>query len=449
MPVHVVTNNGPDPLPAAACGADLCLRWEGPGRNALRNLAPLTALLAAEPPPLAADLLDIATAVYLADIGVLRGRNEDWVRNLDLTIAVREPSFWREHAGDLSHLLYVLTRDGISFNFQLASGSGTAHAATAIAQPFSADCVSLLSGGLDSLAGAVMLLRTVRRPLLVAHQSGNPTVRAAQNDVLAMLERLGGGQFAFAGTQVTAGGRSASALPFPAPGAREPSQRSRSLLYLALAVFAASTQGLREVYCFENGLLTVALPLSSARVGGLSTRSTHPRVIALANRLCQAADLGCEILNPFTYQTKAELIRDILRPALGPLEIQKTVSCWAAGRRSRQCGGCVACLVRRFAMLAAGLPDEAYEVDVLRHPARYVGTEAYTNLVDLLGQCAEFLRRDDLELLALWPELLDLQAAAVSLTDVLAMYRRYAAEVQGVVEAHFPEAAALLHSADR
>lgn len=449
MPVHVVTNNGSDPLPAAARGADLCLRWDGPGRNALRNLGPLAALLPAEPPPLAADLLDIATAVYLADIGVPRGRNEDWVRNLDLTIQVREPSFWREHAGDLSHLLYVLTRDGVSFSFLPAGvGSGEGGPAAA-AEPFAADCVSLLSGGLDSLAGAVMLLRTGRRPLFVAHQSGNPTVRAAQSDVAAMLAGLGAEQFAFGGAQVCAGGRSAAALPFPAPGDREPSQRSRSLLYLSLAVLAASAQGLREVYCFENGLLTVAAPLSSARVGGLSTRSTHPRVLALVSRLCQQADLGCEVLNPFTYQTKAELIRDILRPALGPLEIQKTVSCWAAGRRSRQCGGCVACLVRRFAMLAAGLPDEAYEVDVLARPSACVGTDAYANLVDILGQCAEFLRRDELELLSLWPELLDLQAAAVSLTDVLAMYRRYATEVQSVVETHFPEAAALLQSLDR
>ena len=49
-------------------------------------------------------------------------------------------------------------------------------------------------------------------------------------------------------------------------------------------------------------------------------------------------------------------------------------------------------------MLAAGLPDEAYAVDVLARPAAYVGTEAYTNLMDLLSHAAEFLRRDDLEL---------------------------------------------------
>ena len=98
-------------------------------------------------------------------------------------------------------------------------------------------------------------------------------------------------------------------------------------------------------------------------------------------------------------------------------------------------------------MLAAGLPDEAYEVDVLGRPASHIGTDAYANLVDLLSQCAEFLRRDDLELLTLWPELLDLQSTAVSLPDVLAMYRRYAAEVEAVVGHHFPEAAVMLDRA--
>lgn len=437
MAVRVVAlAEGANPLPPA----DLILRWDGPERNALRQVSALRELLPAAPAPLAEDLLDIATTVYLADVGVARGHNEDWVRSLALTVPVREPAFWQEQGPALSQLLYVLTRDSFRFEFvscaaaeqPTATGGGTA------------DCVSLLSGGLDSLAGAVLLLRTGRQPLFVSHESGNPTIKSAQKTVRGTLEKLAPGRVFQAGTRLTAGGRGAAALPFAPPTRREPSQRSRSFLYMSLAVLAANAVGTPEAFACENGILTVAVPLAGSRVGGMSTRSTHPRVLALMSDLCQRADLGCALLNPFLYQTKAELLRDVLRPVLAPADIQRTVSCWAAGRQSRQCGGCVACLVRRFAMLAAGLPDEAYALDLLATPQRYVGTDAYTNLVDLLSQVADFLRRDDGELLALWPELLDLQATPVSLADVLAMYRRYAAEVQGVVEAHFPAAADLL-----
>jgi hypothetical protein len=432
--------------PAAWPAADLHLQWEGPQRNAQRGEAGLRALLPSLPAPLAEDLLDLAASVYLTDIAVPRGRNEDWVRHLHLQVPVREPDFWQQAAEDLSHLLYVLTRDSFQFSFAPLTTASVGEVPV-VAAGAGADCVSLLSGGIDSLAGAVLLLRTGRRPLFVSHQSGNPTIAASQSAVRGMLEKLAPGAFSGSGVRLTAGGRGASRLPFPPAAEREPSQRSRAFLFMSLGILGASGSGAHDVYAFENGILTIALPLAASRIGGLSTRSTHPRVMSLLTHLCRRADLGCQILNPFVYQTKAEIIRDVLRPALSLFEIQQTVSCWAAGRRSRQCGGCVACLVRRFSMLAAGLPDEAYERDLLSCPNDYLGTDAYTNLIDLLTQSAEFLRHTDEELVTQMPELLDLSGLGLSLTDVLDLYRRHAREVRQVATAHFPHVAALLDQA--
>ncbi len=414
------------------------LAWEGPQRNVLRNLRDLYRLLPRRPSPLAEDLLDLATVVYCADIGVPRGRNEEWVRRLELLTPVRQPDFWQARADDLSYLLYVLTRDSFRFTFAPRSAEATDEAAGEA--PFAADAVCLLSGGIDSLAGAAMLLRTGRRPLLVCHQSGNPTIFAAQGHVAPALAGLAPGQSALAGVRLQAEGRGEG---FPT-AEREPSQRSRAFLFMVLALVAADALGVDEAYIAENGILTMALPLSEARVGGLSTRSTHPKVIALLNALARQCGLSGALTNPFLYQTKAEIIRDILRPALPPFEIQKTVSCWAAGRQHRQCGGCVACLVRRLAMLAAGLPDEAYELDVLGDPAGARGTDAYANLVDLLSLCADFLIQPDAMLLAQSPELLDGGAGGVSLPETLGLYRRFGHEVRQVVQEHFPAAAKLM-----
>jgi hypothetical protein len=289
-----------------------------------------------------------------------------------------------------------------------------------------------------------MLLKTGRRPMFVGHQSGNPAIRSAQTGVMDMLEPLAPGAGHLAQVALQGGGNGNAAFGFPPPEQREPSQRSRSFLFMSLAVAAAEGQGAAEAFIFENGILTMALPLSEARVGGMSTRSTHPRIIALMNQLCGSLGLPCELINPFVYQTKAEIIRDILRPALSPFDIQRTLSCWAAGRSSRQCGGCIACLVRRVSMLAAGLPDEAYEVDVLGDPSRYVGTDAYANMVDLLGLCARYRALGDAALLQASPELLDLAATGLTIPEVIALYRRFAGEVGDVVAEHFPLVAPLM-----
>lgn len=428
-------------LPAQA-EADLCLCWEGPGRNASRNLTHLLETLPHPLPPLAQDLLDVATTVYLADVAAVRGRNEHWIRDLHLTIPVREPRFWEEVTDHLTHLLYVLTRDRVQFAFT-ARENGGEDPVTGTA-PFAADCVSLLSGGVDSLAGAVMLLKTGRQPLFVGHNSGNPTIRKTQAAVRGCLQGVPAAGMRFAEVGLHGGANGRPEHLFPPAQQREPSQRSRSFLFMSLAVAAAVGQGAAEAFIFENGILTMALPLSEGRVGGMSTRSTHPKTVALMNQLCQRAQFSCQLLNPLVYQTKAEIIRDVLRPSLSPFDIQRTVSCWATGRSSRQCGGCIACLIRRFAMLAAGLPDEAYEIDLLGRPTDYVGTDGYANLMDLLGQALRFAEDDDRKLLFACPELLDLPGVGISVPETIGMYRRHAQQVLGVVDEHFPAVAALL-----
>ncbi|MGE5530968.1 MAG: hypothetical protein ACM3VW_02465, partial [Bacteroidota bacterium] len=77
-------------------------------------------------------------------------------------------------------------------------------------------------------------------------------------------------------------------------------------------------------------------------------------------------------------------------------------------------------------------------------PKRYVGTDAYSNMIDLLGMSASFTSASDVELLQRCPELLDLPAAGLSVRDVIEMYRRFAEEVRSVISSHFPQVAPLM-----
>lgn len=420
--------------------------WASDSRNCLLATAPLGAAAVVRPSAVAEDLLDIAAAVYLADIAVPRGIHEEWVRKIEVVVPVRRPDVWQAVRADLIHLLYTLTRDAliVEFTDRKPPDRGWSEPAGI---PAAVDCICMLSGGLDSFAGAVSLLRSGRRPLLVSHQSGNPAVATVQEGVVRTLEQLWPGQAVWAPVRIAPDAHSSSARPYPGPDSREPSRRARSFLFMALGAVAAQMAGVSEVFLCENGVLTSALPMSPARIGSLSTRSTHPNAIKLLLEVLERAGLPCTISNPFAHQTKGEVVRTFLKPVLAPAQIAATVSCWSAGRHNRQCGGCVPCLLRRFALLSAGLPDEAYLWDLLSDPAPFRGTEAYGNLMDLLSQAAQFLGHTDVDLLLQYPHFLDLVSAGVDPHDTVKTMRRHAAEVHAVCATRFPRAMQVLEDA--
>ena len=95
-------------------------------------------------------------------------------------------------------------------------------------------------------------------------------------------------------------------------------------------------------------------------------------------------------------------------------------------------------------MLAAGLPDEAYEMDLLGAPTAYKGTDAYVNLADLLGYALELRASPYEKVLQRAPNLLDMQDCQISLPDVVATLKRFSNEVLEVVREYFPECEKLI-----
>jgi len=413
-----------------ARGFDRLVDLRPPGRNFALDAGRLARQLRCTIPPRLQDLIEIAATVYGADLALKRGENEQWVRSIFCLIPVRDADFWRSIEPQLAEFLYVLSHDSFEFEFparaERAEGPGDILPDDAL-QGF--DCVALLSGGIDSFSGATALLATGRTPLFVAHRPQNALVAAAQEHVRECLEARFGRRVEVVVDRSGPVRPEGAAQPFPPPEAREPSQRTRSFLYLSLAAVACRAADVRQLICPENGVLAINPPLTEARVGGNSTAGARPRALAQFADLLAAAGLPVEVENPFIYQTKGQLIRDVLRPQFSARQIQGTVSCWMAGRASRPCGGCVPCLVRTVAMQAAGLPAEAHVVDPLG-PEQMAGrhTDARANLVDLISLARRVSRLADAELLREYPVLLDLPPA-VNVGEAIGMLRRFADEV--------------------
>ncbi len=440
--IHGSPGRAPEAAPAG--DADLLIAWAGERANVSARMDGLRAQGDAPLPDAAEDLLDIAIAIYAADIAVMRGEREDWPREIELAVPVRQVDLWDELAPDMHRLTYELARDQFHLIFYESDREPRRDCADGARGRFEPDCVSMLSGGLDSLAGAVMLLETGRRPAWAIHRSGNPAVRTSQKAVLRALEAHWPGRSVARPCGVEPAPRGETALPYPPPEEREPSRRCRSLLFMALALAIAEAIGVREVFVPENGVLTAGLPFAASRAGSMSTHSTHPAALKLMNEIAQRAGLMGRLTNPFVYQTKSELIRDILAPNLSISEIQSTASCWAVGRANRQCGGCIPCLLRQIGMAWAELPPEAHMVDPLTRPSDYVGTDAYGNVVDMLRQAERASRMSEAEMLVAQPELLSLHTAGVDIDAVAAMLKRHAGQTLRVVRDRYPEAAGLI-----
>ena len=436
-PVRVILATG---LPPGALalhpgfeGADLTLSFAGRRRNVIFDPGRLVKLLGCDLPDRLWDLLEIALTVYVADIAFPRGENEDWVRHTSLLVPVREVELWREIEPQLAEFLYVLSHDSYAFEF-VGRAEGQRPTAQAEKRRTNHDCVALLSGGIDSFAGATMLLATGRQPLFVAHRAQNPAIVTAQERVRKALARRFEREVELAAVSCGPVKSTDTEYPYPPPEQRETSQRTRSFFFLSLGAVACHAVGAKVLFCPENGVLALNLPLTEARVGGYSTASTRPRTLARFAKLLAALGVEVRVDNPFVYQTKAQLTRDVLRPHFSTAEIQSAVSCWMAGRSARPCGGCVPCLIRAITMEIAGLPREAHMIDPLTTGST-TGPEsaARANLVDLLTFTHRFRSLDDDELLRAYPVLLELPPE-VSIRAAVAMLRRFAEEATAVLE---------------
>lgn len=298
-----------------------------------------------EPTVRAWDFATIACAVDAADKAIPRRRSADgWTRMVDLTVHLIEPAPWTAEAARLSSLLRFLTGDFWTLRFLPGGMEAPAARRT---QTRDADCVCLLSGGVDSLVGAIDQTAAGRTPLFVSH-----IVRGGRADQEEFARALGGAerhlQWSFAVKH---------------SGEGEKSTRARSIVFFAFAALAASAvrrsvSNPVEVVVPENGFISLNVPLGPGRLGSLSTKTTHPVYMSGIQSLWRAVGMGVELSFPYRDKTKGELLQECADPNRLLELVGKSTSCGKYQRHNlTHCGECLPCLVRRAAFLHAGIAD--------------------------------------------------------------------------------------------
>ncbi len=323
-------------------------------------------------PPAAVDLVRVAATALIADRRTPRGRRG--LRELQLTVHVTDPAAWTAAARATADLLGFLTGD--QWILEVLPDRHHHQPADPNAPP-GVDQVLLLSGGLDSFCGAILVLTELAPAsaatagavglVFVAYRD-SPVVAAAQRRVSSWITTTLSPTFTLEPRRIS-----------QAEPKAEPSERSRSLLFAALGIATAAGRRAARLQVPENGWTSLNPPLRANRGGWLSTRSTHPQTFALLAGVLERLGLAVEVVNPYGWHTKGELVRaaaEVAGPAF-PAGIAGTLSCakldgrlYRGGHPGLNCGLCVACLVRRAAIRAAGVPDHTeYLADRLTGPA--------------------------------------------------------------------------------
>lgn len=330
--------------------------------------------------PKAWDLLSLALAIVSADLAGHRSRSPDgWTREFNLTVSVVDHTFWNANVAIVEKLLAFLTTD----RWELRFIEGGFLSAPERSPKFpEEDCVVLLSGGLDSYVGAVDLVSGGYKPFAVSQ-----IVRGDGEKQRWFANHIGGGLQHF---QLNHN------VEMPDPES-PPSQRARSIIFIAYGVFVATTlaryhTGEVPLYVCENGFISINPPLTGGRLGSLSTRTTHPVVISLLQQLLDASELRVRIVNPYKFKTKGEMLRECVNQSLLETNAFKTTSCGRFKQFGyKHSGRCVPCLVRRAAFHSWKRKDSTkYEYENLaKNDENHSGFDDVRSALIGIAECRE------------------------------------------------------------
>ncbi|MES2981140.1 MAG: Qat anti-phage system QueC-like protein QatC [Verrucomicrobiota bacterium] len=290
------------------------------------------------------DFCTLAIAVAAADEAVPRKKSADgWTRQIEIEVALSHPAIWKPYLESLEETFRFLTGD--FWRIRVTTG-GLEPPTPPKRLDYDGSCVSLLSGGLDSLVGAIDLCVDGEKPIFLSKIVNGDSDKQTE---IAKALKTGKRHLQWSH-------KSRSTLP------GDDQTRGRSIVFLAYAVLAsaaitAKAGERKRIIVPENGFISLNVPLSPGRIGSHSTKTTHPVYLDGLERVLNSLKINVEFVRPYQFTTKGEMLIECKDQGLLKKLMGNTTSCGRFGRTKTHCGRCVPCLVRRSAFFARKVQD--------------------------------------------------------------------------------------------
>ncbi|NET01127.1 MAG: hypothetical protein F6K61_11250 [Sphaerospermopsis sp. SIO1G1] len=306
-----------------------------------------------ELPPIIADIIDLAVAIYTSDRLApqnLTGKQ----RRFNVILPVRHPELLSAEPflSKLDDLLKWTTDSEWVFDFQkrIAPQRIVEHQSFPIA-PQGCE-VTLWSGGLDALAGLyTRLLMYPEKQFVLFGTGSNNIIHNRQKIVYKEIQSIFPGRCSLFRLPIR----------FDKSGEERKNKlsRARGVVFTLLGCACAYLMGEKVLHLHENGIGAINLPYRESAVGLDHSRSVHPLTLLMVSDLVSEL-LGEEfqVKNPFLFWTKAEMCRALAENGKEYLS-SLSMSCDSPHRQKPvQCGYCSSCLLRRQSLAASNIQDQ-------------------------------------------------------------------------------------------
>lgn len=291
-------------------------------------------------------------SIYIHLIDNLLPRTElavdNWLREINVRIPVSTPQIWNNNSHLIVDALNFLTGDEWIIEFYQLEDDYFFNNGLEIEENLTIEKICLLSGGLDSLVGAIDLVNTYDNIIFTSHYDNAGAMQDKQKEIFDKIcSSKPQKKFILSQFRI----RYSDKLFYDS----DTNQRARSMIFLGFALFHAINFNLNEIILPENGLISINLPLNESRTSSNSTRTTHPYFIKKLKEFMFNIGININIKNPYQEKTKGEMLRECDDKVLLNNLINKTISCshykrkepWTRRDSILNCGYCIPCLIRR------------------------------------------------------------------------------------------------------
>lgn len=291
----------------------------------------------------ACDIVNVMLAIFDGDISTEGSQSDKKTRKISIVAKVYDLKKWIDSKNILLELVEWVSSD--SFNIEFSERHDQTNSVLLDLSNSDKQCITLFSGGLDSLAGAYFNFSNDILSDYVGY-----TNKFEEGTHQTQLQKFYNGKFSSKGSEVDIKNKYKKNKKFHF-------QSTRSLLYLSLAISKALSSSVKEVRMYENGILSL-----NPEFARYTTKTTHPKTIALFNELLYSLGYDIKIFNKFEYKTKGEILEAM--DSDFKLQIKNTFTCGKSRsgidyNHKGQCGVCIPCILRKISL--ASYDNEVYD----------------------------------------------------------------------------------------
>ncbi len=286
------------------------------------------------------DLFDTFASICYCDF--YNHRNEDKYNIIELNVGVTQPERFNLIKSDLENLISFMTNGEVwQINFYKKEKEKLNINNMQIGLKKDINSIALLSGGLDALAGATQELNN--NTLFVTFMTNKTEANKAKQSFDVILK-----------SNPNCYHVRIHKLQFKMP--KQSTQRTRSLLFIGSALLYADYYNVKTIKIYENGIMSLNPTFSFRR---RVTHTTHPRTLFMINSILKRLSININVVNPFNFMTKTEVINLIPNEWNGLISNTKTCSKMPGSKPFQnrkksgicQCGICTACLLRQISIV--------------------------------------------------------------------------------------------------